>query len=42
MDMNFQESIKSGLSKLNFKSLKEGQTLVCLLEIRIICFELLP
>ena len=25
MDMNFQEAIKSGLSKLNLKSLKEGQ-----------------
>lgn len=25
MDVNFQEAIKSGLSRLNLKSLKEGQ-----------------
>ena len=25
MDMNFQGAIKSGLSKINLKSLKEGQ-----------------
>ena len=50
MDMNFQEAIKSGLSKINLKSLKEGQRKwkamypanTCLfIRDRVLCFELL-